>query len=99
MISSSRFELAVSFILILNMGLIAIQFYKQPTAYSNSIYVLNIIFVTIYGLESLFKMMGLTWHFFRNPWNIFDLMINILSILCKFQKIIGIIFFLTCYFY
>ncbi len=83
MISSPKFELTISFVLIANMGLIAIQYYNQSNSYSNVIYVLNIIFVTIYGLESLFKFLGLSWHFFRNPWNTFDLMINILSILCK----------------
>jgi hypothetical protein len=84
MITSPKFELAISFVLILNMGLIAAEYYNQSSTYSNVVYVLNEIFVTIYGLESLFKLIGLTGHFFRNPWNIFDLMINFLSILCMF---------------
>ena len=81
MISSPKFELAITLVLILNMFVIAVEYYNESNAYNNIINVINTIFVTIYGLESLFKLVGLRLHFFRDMWNVFDLFINILSIL------------------
>ena len=83
MVSSSKFEISITVVIALNMILNAVEYYKQSNSYGNIVNVVNTIFVTIYGLESLFKLVGLRLHFFREKWNIFDLIINILSILCN----------------
>jgi len=69
------------------MILNAVEYYNEGTQYGNIVNVMNTIFVTIYGLESVFKLIGLRLHFFRDKWNIFDLSINILSIICKYEII------------
>ena len=66
------------------MILNAVEYFNEGLEYENIVNVVNTIFVTLYGLESLFKIIGLRLHFFRDYWNIFDLLINILSIICKF---------------
>jgi voltage-gated cation channel len=66
------------------MVLNAVEYFNEGIEYENIVNVVNTIFVTLYGLESLFKIIGLRLHFFRDYWNIFDLLINILSIICKF---------------
>jgi hypothetical protein len=87
MISSPKFELSIILVLIFNMIVCAVEFYNQKNSHKNIAKVINTIFITLYGLESLFKLIGLRGNFFRDTWNIFDLIINILSILCKFYTI------------
>ncbi len=83
MVASPKFEISITIVIALNMIIIAVEYFNQPLKTENIINVINTIFVTLYGLETLFKLIGLRLHFFRNAWNIFDLIINILSILCK----------------
>lgn len=84
MVMSPKFEISITIVILLNMFVLGFRYFQNPLIQTNSINVVNTIFVTVYGLESIFKMAGLRFHFFRNSWNIFDLIINILSILCKF---------------
>lgn len=83
MATSPKFEISITIVIILNMFVLGFRYYQMTLIQTNTIAVVNTIFVTIYGLESILKIVGLRLHFFRNPWNIFDLIINILSILCK----------------
>jgi len=84
MVASSKFEISITIIIVLNMILNAAEYFNEGLEYENIVNVVNTIFVTLYGLESLFKIIGLRLHFFRDYWNIFDLLINILSVICKF---------------
>lgn len=83
MVASPKFELSITIVIALNMIVIGFDYYGQSNSYANILSVVNTIFVTIYGLETVFKLIGLRLHFFRNLWNIFDLFINVLSIICK----------------
>ena len=83
MAESSKFEVSITIIIALNMILNAFEYYNEGIQNENIANVINTIFVTIYGLESLFKLVGLRMHFFRDKWNIFDLLINVLSIICN----------------
>ena len=84
MVSSPKFEISITIVIALNMIVNAVEYYNESNEYGNIVSVVNTIFVTLYGLESVLKLIGLRLHFFRNPWNIFDLFINILSIICNF---------------
>lgn len=84
MAESSKFEVSITIIIALNMILNAFEYYNEGIQNENITNVVNTIFVTIYGLESLFKLVGLRMHFFRDKWNIFDLLINVLSIICNY---------------
>ncbi|CAF0755497.1 unnamed protein product [Brachionus calyciflorus] len=81
MVASPKFEISITIVIALNMIVIAFEYYGNTIQQNNIINVVNTIFVTIYGLETVFKIVGLRLHFFRNLWNIFDLFINLLSIL------------------
>ena len=84
MVASPKFEIAITMVIALNMILNAIEYFNEPLGYENTINVINTIFVTIYGIESIFKLIGMRTHFFRDKWNIFDLIVNILSIICNY---------------
>lgn len=42
---------------------------------------LNLIFIVIFSSECLMKIFALRYHYFVEPWNLFDFVVVILSIL------------------
>ena len=80
---STKFELAIIVLIILNMIAMAFEHYGQPESYDDALDLLNIVFTTIFTLEALVKIMGLRWHYFRRAWNIYDFIICIVSIIGK----------------
>jgi hypothetical protein len=83
MVVSPKFEISITMVIMINMIILSLDYYNSPKSYSNALNIINTMFITIYGLESFFKIVALRMHFFRNEWNIFDLIINILSIICN----------------
>ncbi len=59
----------------------AFEYYNEPANYENIFNVVNTVFVTIFGLEIVFKLIGMRQHFFRSTWNVFDLLITIVCLI------------------
>lgn len=78
---SNKFELTIVILIFLNMVVMMVEHYKQPQSVTLALEIINIIFTTVFTLEALIKIIGLRWHYFRRVWNIFDLIIVILSII------------------
>ncbi len=55
--------------------------YNQSAEKEEFINILNIVFITIFTLECLMKLAALSWRFFKIPWNVFDIVIVVLSLL------------------
>ena len=53
----------------------------QSEAITETLDIVNVVFTTIFTLEATVKIIGLRWHYFRRIWNVFDLIIVILSII------------------
>jgi len=49
---------------------------------------LNGIFIAIFSAECLMKIFALRYHYFKEPWNLFDFIVVILSILGNTVKYI-----------
>lgn len=67
-------------IIALNMVALSVEYYGQSQSYENVLNVINTIFVTVYALEIVFKIIGLRQHFFRDFWNVFDLLVSLFAI-------------------
>lgn len=80
---SSRFEMGTMMFIFLNMVALAIHHYKEPQSVHDVLFMMDVIFTFIFGLEALVKLIGLQLHYFRVAWNIFDLSIVVLSTLGK----------------
>lgn len=61
--------------------------YQQTELFSNTLDYLNMIFICIFTSECLMKVFALRYHYFVEPWNLFDFVVVILSILGKVQLI------------
>ncbi|KAH3837491.1 hypothetical protein DPMN_110882 [Dreissena polymorpha] len=78
---SSKFDLCIVVVIFLNMIQMAVDHYGQTQAVTDVLSMLNILFVVIFTLESVVKIIGLRWHYFTQPWNIFDFSVVIVSLL------------------
>lgn len=67
-----------------NMLTMTMDHYKQSAEYSQVLDVLNMMFICIFTTECLMKMFALRYHYFVEPWNLFDLVVVTLSILSEY---------------
>lgn len=65
----------------MNMIVMGVEHYKQSDLVTDILQIMNIIFTTIFTLEAAIKITGLRLHYFRQPWNVFDFVVVVLSIL------------------
>uniref|UniRef100_A0A1I8IWT3 Sodium channel protein n=1 Tax=Macrostomum lignano TaxID=282301 RepID=A0A1I8IWT3_9PLAT len=75
-----RPKLIIVVLIFLNMAAMMIEHDKQPKIIGQCLEVVNLMFTTIFTLEAVVKLIGLRWHYFKSPWNIYDFVIVILSL-------------------
>uniref|UniRef100_A0A182QPZ0 Sodium channel protein n=1 Tax=Anopheles farauti TaxID=69004 RepID=A0A182QPZ0_9DIPT len=78
--NSRRFEIAIFVLIFLNMLTMGIEHYDQPHAVFFVLEVSNAFFTTVFGLEAIVKIVGLRYHYFTVPWNVFDFLLVLASI-------------------
>jgi hypothetical protein len=78
---STKFELAIVLLIAFNMVVMAVEHYNQTESITDALKILNVIFTSVFVLEAIVKLLGLRWHYFRVPWNIFDFIIVLLSLI------------------
>jgi voltage-gated sodium channel type II alpha len=66
-----------------NMLTMTMDHYQQAESFTMLLDVLNSIFIVIFSSECLMKIFALRYHYFKEPWNLFDFVVVILSILGK----------------
>ncbi|XP_065337432.1 sodium channel protein 60E isoform X5 [Cloeon dipterum] len=79
--NSRRFEIAIFVLIFLNMLSMGIEHYNQSTPVRFVLEVSNAFFTTVFGLEAIVKIIGLRYHYFTVPWNLFDFILVMASIL------------------
>ncbi|XP_070400944.1 voltage-dependent L-type calcium channel subunit alpha-1D isoform X4 [Nothobranchius furzeri] len=81
-INSSQFEY-IMFVLILGNTLtLAVQHYEQSKLFTSIMDILNMIFTVVFTIEMVIKLMALrAHHYFIDPWNSFDALIVVGSVL------------------
>nr|CAD7432951.1 unnamed protein product [Timema monikensis] len=79
--NSRRFEIAIFVLIFLNMLTMGIEHFNQAHAIFFILEVSNAFFTTVFGLEALVKIIGLRHHYFTVPWNMFDFLLVMASIL------------------
>ncbi|CAD7014761.1 unnamed protein product [Ceratitis capitata] len=78
--NSRRFEIAIFVLIFLNMLTMGIEHYNQPHSVFFILEVSNAFFTTVFGLEAIVKIIGLRYHYFTVPWNVFDFLLVLASI-------------------
>lgn len=74
------------FIIALNMISMAAEYHNQPQSVTNAMEYINQMFIAIFTLECILKVVALRWHYFTQPWNVFDFIVVIISIAGQYNS-------------
>jgi len=79
-VTNQQFEIAIMFIIGVNMIGMAVEYHGQPSSVTSTLAYVNQVFIIIFALECVLKLLALRWYYFKEPWNIFDFVVVIISI-------------------
>ncbi|KAL0119390.1 hypothetical protein PUN28_007715 [Cardiocondyla obscurior] len=80
-VTDKKFDMIIMLFIGLNMLTMTLDHYQQSQTFSDVLDYLNMIFIVIFTSECLMKIFALRYHYFKEPWNLFDFVVVILSIL------------------
>jgi len=78
--TDQKFDIFIMLIILLNMFTMAVEYYEAPHDLEQVLHYINIGFVAIFTAECLIKVIGLRHYYFKNPWNVFDFAVVVMSI-------------------
>ncbi|KAL8164869.1 UNVERIFIED_CONTAM: Sodium channel protein type 5 subunit alpha [Gekko kuhli] len=79
-VTRQAFDVAIMVLICLNMVTMMVETDDQSPKKTYVLNKINILFITIFTGECVMKMVALRYYFFTNGWNIFDLVVVIMSI-------------------
>lgn len=79
--TNQKFDIAIMIVILLNMMTMAMEHFDQSPLLTTVLYFINQVFVVIFSVECVMKILGLRWHYFKQPWNVFDFCVVVVSIL------------------
>ncbi|XP_065438476.1 sodium channel protein type 5 subunit alpha-like [Chrysemys picta bellii] len=79
-VSSKAFEITIVTLICLNMIIMMWVSEDQDEKSKNILEIINKVFVAIFTGECIMKILALRYYFFTDGWNIFDLLVVILSL-------------------
>ena len=83
--TDQRFDIVIMIVIIMNMLTMTMEHYGQSETYTTVLYYINFTFIVVFTVECLMKLIGLRHYYFKIPWNVFDFVVVVLSILGKFN--------------
>ncbi|KAJ9469642.1 Muscle calcium channel subunit alpha-1 [Diplonema papillatum] len=79
-VTSSWFEWTITVCILLNVITMAVEHHDSPQEFNDALEVLNVIFITIFALEAVLKLVAMGFrNYWTQLWNRFDLSIVVLS--------------------
>jgi len=79
--TNQKFDIGIMLVILLNMATMSIEHYDEPQRLTDVLHYINTVFIAVFTLECAVKLVGLRWYYFREPWNVFDFTVVIISIL------------------
>ncbi|XP_050525622.1 sodium channel protein para-like isoform X1 [Daktulosphaira vitifoliae] len=79
-VTDKKFDMLIMLFIGLNMLIMTLDHYHQPKEFTNILDLLNQIFIVIFSGECLLKIFALRYYYFKEPWNLFDFVVVILSL-------------------
>ena len=68
-------------VILLNMMTMAAEHYGQSQGFTDTLGYVNQVFIAIFTVECVMKILGLRQYYFKQPWNVFDFVVVVLSVL------------------
>ncbi|CAF3236407.1 unnamed protein product [Rotaria socialis] len=79
--TNQKFDIFIMICIFLNMLCMCLEHHNQSVTYDNVLGYINNFFVAIFTVECGMKLLALHYKYFTIPWNVFDFIIVIASIL------------------
>jgi len=83
---NQKFDIFIMVFIMLNMLTMAIEFEGMSEEYKRALEIINYTFLTVFTLECVIKILGLRHYYFKEPWNIFDFVVVVISLLSKLNR-------------
>ncbi|XP_029947550.1 sodium channel, voltage gated, type VIII, alpha subunit b [Salarias fasciatus] len=83
-VTQQVFDISIMMLICLNMVTMMVETDDQSEDTENVLYWVNFIFIVVFTGEFLLKLFALRHYYFTNGWNIFDVVVVILSIVGMF---------------
>jgi len=68
-------------VILLNMTTMAMEHHDESQQLTAILNFINQVFIAVFALECVMKLLGLRLYYFKQPWNIFDFCVVVMSIL------------------
>jgi hypothetical protein len=78
--TSFKFEMITVLLILFNLLALVVQHYRQPASWDDILDIIDAAFTTMFVFEAIVKIIGLRWHYFRQPWNVFDFTITLINV-------------------
>ncbi|XP_010117062.1 PREDICTED: sodium channel protein type 5 subunit alpha-like, partial [Chlamydotis macqueenii] len=78
-VTHQAFDVVIMVLICLNMISMMVETYEQSETKTNILNSINILFIAIFTAECALKLVALRQYYFSNAWNIFDLVVVIMS--------------------
>ncbi|NXI47316.1 SCN5A protein, partial [Galbula dea] len=88
-VTRQAFDVAIMTLICLNMITMMVETHEQSDAKTNILNKFNILFIAIFTAECVLKLVALRQYYFSNAWNIFDLVVVIMSLVASLLSSIG----------
>lgn len=79
--TNKKFDMIIMLFIGLNMLTMTLDRYRPSKTLGDTLEMLNTIFIVIFSGECILKILALRYHYFKEPWNLFDFIVVILSII------------------
>ncbi|NXW21463.1 SCN5A protein, partial [Circaetus pectoralis] len=79
-VTRQAFDVVIMILICLNMITMMVETNEQSETKTNILNKINILFVAIFTAECVLKLVALRQYYFSNAWNIFDLVVVIMSL-------------------
>lgn len=79
-VTDKKFDMLIMLFIGFNMLTMTLDHYQQTKLFTDVLERLNQIFIAIFSTECLLKIFALRYYYFKEPWNLFDFVVVILSL-------------------
>ncbi|KAH3854426.1 hypothetical protein DPMN_096968 [Dreissena polymorpha] len=79
--TTQKFDIFIMVIILLNMLTMTMEHHEQSKEFTAALFWVNLVFIIIFTAECVIKLIGLRQFYFKIPWNVFDFVVVISSIL------------------
>lgn len=83
-LNSSCYEIVMVVLICLSVVVLMVEFLDQSPTMYEALFWMRIIFIIIFLLECIFKVIAFRQHYFMDGWNIVDFVVLLVQIVGKF---------------